>query len=339
MKRTLGVLAAATAILAVADVAAPAQAANPNSDTTFAVIGDVPYGLPQFAEFPHMVDEINAQDKLRFVAHVGDIKAGSQRCDDSYFLAIRAEFDRFEDPLIYTPGDNEWVDCHRVNNGAYNPLERLDKLREVFYPRPGKTLGGNMPLTSQAKLGLPENVSFREARVEFAVLNIQGSNNDLAPWTGIGETAPTAEQLAEFRAREAANLQLINETFDRAEQRNARGVVLMTQADMFDPWTLAQDPTVEDVSGFVSVVKLLAERTNRFDGPVYLINGDSHRYNANSPLAPQSEWVRIYDVQPASNLQRVTVEGDATSKEWTKFTIHKKGADVLTWQRMPYRTF
>lgn len=208
MKFKLGVLAATTA-LAFATATAPAHAANPNSDLAFAVIGDVPYGSAQYAQFPQMIDEINAQDKLRFVAHVGDIKAGSQRCDDTYFAAIRAQFDRFEDPLIYTPGDNEWVDCHRANNGSYNPLERLTKLREVFYPRPGRTLGGNMPVSSQAKLGLPENVSFREARVEFAVINVQGSNNSLAPWSGLGETAPTEAQLAEFEQRDDANVALL----------------------------------------------------------------------------------------------------------------------------------
>ncbi|WP_425310130.1 metallophosphoesterase [Ammonicoccus fulvus] len=335
MKLKLGVLAAATT-LALSGLAAPAQAANPNSDLTFAVIGDVPYGAAQFVQFPHMVDEINAQDKLRFVAHVGDIKAGSQRCDDSYFLAIREQFDRFEDPFLYTPGDNEWVDCHRANNGAYNPLERLDKLREVFYPVPGRTLGGTMPLKSQAALGLPENVSFREARVEFAVLNVQGSNNDLAPWTGIGKTSPTPEQLAEFNHRQDANLALLNETFDRAEQRNARGVVIMLQADMFDPWLLAQDPTQNDVSGFVKLVEALSERSSAFDGPVYLINGDSHRYNADKPLAADSEWLRIYGVEAAPNLQRITVEGDANSHEWTRFTVNKKGDEVLTWERVPY---
>lgn len=338
MKLKLGVLAA-TAVLAVTSAAAPAQAAN-NRDLTFAVIGDVPYGAAQFLDFPHMVDELNAQDKLRFVAHVGDIKAGSQRCDDSYFAAIRAEFDRFEDPLIYTPGDNEWVDCHRVNNGQYNPLERLAKLRQVFYPKPGKTLGGNMPLSSQAKLGLPENVTFREARVEFAVVNVQGSNNNLAPWTGLGLGAPTAEQLAEFGHRDAANVALINDTFARAEQRNARSVVIMTQADMFDPWLMSQNPSAEDVSGFVNVVDAIADGARGFDGTVYVINGDSHRYNADRPLAEGSAWLSVYGIDDAvPNLQRITVEGDATSKEWTRFTINRTGEPVLTWERVPYTTF
>ena len=31
----------------------------------------------------------------------------------------------FASALIYTPGDNEWTDCHRLLAGAYDPLERL----------------------------------------------------------------------------------------------------------------------------------------------------------------------------------------------------------------------
>ena len=38
-------------------------------------------------------------------------------------------------------GDNEWTDCHRPNNGGYNPLERLAKVRATFFPSPGRTLG------------------------------------------------------------------------------------------------------------------------------------------------------------------------------------------------------
>jgi hypothetical protein len=63
------------------------------------------------------------------------------KCADEYFAAIRKNFDTFTLPLVYTPGDNEWTDCHRTNNGAYGPLGRLDKVRETFFPKPGTTLG------------------------------------------------------------------------------------------------------------------------------------------------------------------------------------------------------
>jgi hypothetical protein len=29
-------------------------------------------------------------------------------------------------PLVYVPGDNEWTDCHRTNDGSYGNPERLE---------------------------------------------------------------------------------------------------------------------------------------------------------------------------------------------------------------------
>src|SRR3712207_4479824 len=91
---------------------------------SFAVIGDIPYGAEQVTSFPRVVEQINADPSVSLVNHLGDIKSGSTECSDAYLSGIRRSFDRFADPLVYTPGDNEWTDCHRPNNGGYNPLER-----------------------------------------------------------------------------------------------------------------------------------------------------------------------------------------------------------------------
>ena len=113
LSRTVPVLGVAAALALIVSTALPAQADPGSSDApqdesfSFAVIGDVPYGSDQFARFPAMVSELNEQEDLRFVSHVGDIKAGSAQCTDEYFAAIKAQFDRFEAPLVYTPGDNE----------------------------------------------------------------------------------------------------------------------------------------------------------------------------------------------------------------------------------------
>lgn len=182
-------LALLTAASLTALTAAPAQAAPaasngaPSSSSKhafeFGVIGDVPYGQAQVERFPDMIDELSAQaGELEFLAHVGDIKAGSAECSDAYFWMIRGEFDRLALPLVLTPGDNDWTDCHRKNNGSYDPLERLATFRDVFYPRADRTLGdASMRLDAQDEIGLPENARWREQRVEFGVVNVQGSQN------------------------------------------------------------------------------------------------------------------------------------------------------------------
>ena len=138
--RASAVCAAALATLALTSSTSPAIAAGGQdkpSTTTFAVIGDVPYGAAQIAAFPGWVDRINDQPGLDLAFHVGDIKNGSSLCTDDYNAMIRAQFDRFEMPLLYTPGDNEWTDCHRPAAGTYNPLERLDAVARAFYDDPG----------------------------------------------------------------------------------------------------------------------------------------------------------------------------------------------------------
>ena len=96
---------------------------------SFAAIGDVPYG--PLSELTAVTDTLN-KNKLAFTIHVGDIKSGSSVCSDEIYLAVREQFERFSQPLIYTPGDNEWTDCHRISNGSYDPLERLEKVRGIF---------------------------------------------------------------------------------------------------------------------------------------------------------------------------------------------------------------
>src|SRR5204863_3683453 len=205
---------AAVAALAVTTLTVPASASEEGA-YTFAVIGDIPYGDAAIARFPANVAQINADPAVQWVDHLGDIKNGSSVCSDDYFQQIKADFDQFQDPLVYTVGDNEWTDCHRANNGGYNPLERLSKVRQVFFPRPGRTLGQHSaPVESQAGLGIPENVRWQRAGVAFAAVDIVGSNNSLAPWTG--QTAPTPEQAAEVISRTSASIQDIHDAFEQA---------------------------------------------------------------------------------------------------------------------------
>jgi hypothetical protein len=126
--------------------------------TTLAIIGDIPYGDALIAEFPQDIQEINADPDVSRVVHLGDIKNGSSRCDTSYFQARLADFQTFADPLVYTPGDNEWTDCH----GAYNPAERLSVIRRLFFARPGRTLGRDRAAVAYQSRTDPENVAWAE---------------------------------------------------------------------------------------------------------------------------------------------------------------------------------
>jgi hypothetical protein len=336
---TTAVLAATSALLGTTAAAQAVQTPPGQAEDghfSFAIIGDIPYGDAQLAAFPGWIDQINAADpELTF--HVGDIKSGSSRCDDPYYATIRADFDRFENPLVYTPGDNEWTDCHRANNGAYNPLERLAHDRAVFFDRPGKTLGQDPArVDSQVAAGFPENVQLRRQGVDFAVVHVVGSNNGRQPWTGLGNTTATPEQLAAEHARMANSIAVVRSTFAQARQRHDRAVMVLLQADMFDPTFTPNFAT--DISAFTPLVQTLVDEATAFGGPVYLVNGDSHIYNTDRPLATGSPWLTTYGVTgSADNLQRITVDGSNNNTDWLKVTINRpRAASVLSWERVPY---
>jgi hypothetical protein len=337
MRSTHRVALAAALLTSIvgATAATGTASASPSKGFTFAVIGDIPYGAAQIANFPKVIAQINADPDVSLVTHLGDIKSGSSQCTDAYFASIKASFDTFADPLVYTPGDNEWTDCHRPNNGSYNPLERLAAVRKLFFPKADVSLGQRkMQVESQAEAGFIENVRFSRQDVEFAMVHIVGSNNSLVNWTG--QTAPTVEQLAEEQARTANDIKLIKQTFAEARGEHAKAVVLITQADMFDP--TVPNPAIGDWYGFTDLVKTIASESAAFSGPVYLFNGDSHVYTVDHPLATGSSWLSFYGVTtPTSNLTRITIDGSTGVNDWLKVTIDERNPNALSWTKVPFQ--
>jgi hypothetical protein len=336
MKRWLLAAAAATLLAGAGSAIALTAPASASDDDryTFAVIGDIPYGDAMIARFPAAIAQINADPAVQWVDHLGDIKNGSSVCSDDYFRLIRSDFDQFQDPLVYAVGDNEWTDCHRTNNGAYNPLERLAKVREVFFPRPGRTLGQHTAsVDAQADLGIPENVRWHRANVGFAALHVVGSNNSLAPWTG--KTAPTPEQTVEVLARTSATIQELHDAFAQARHEHERAVVLLLQADMFDP--TVPNPSFADYYGFQPIVAAIAREAAAYGRPVYLFNGDSHVFNVDNPLGAGSSWLPFYGIgQPVPNLTRITVDGSSNANDYLRVTVNRHGGEVLGWTKVPF---
>ncbi len=301
-------------------VAATGSAATPFS---FAVIGDIPYGAGQLSMFPQRVDQINADPQVQLVTHLGDI-GGPPNCSDSYYSTIKSAFDGFEDPLVYTPGDNEWADCSGASIGAANPLNRLAAVRRVFFPQPGQSLGQN-PAAVTAQTGYPENVKLDRAGITFGAVHIVGSENDLAWWKG--NTSVTPEQKAEVDARNSADIALIQSTFVTAKTNNSRAVVLLTQADMF---TGSPNRTA-----FGSLVKAIASEASAFNKPVFLFNGDTHTFASDKPLT-SSTWLSYYGISAAvPNLSRITIQGGPTVAQWLKVTV-VSSASVLQIERVPF---
>jgi hypothetical protein len=295
----------------------------------FAVTGDLPYTQEQLASFPAVIAQLNADPAVRLVVHLGDIKAAGTLCTDDWLRTIRAAFDDVQDPLLYTPGDNEWTDCHRGDAGGYDPLERLAAVRRVFFDEAWRSLGQRrLEVTSQAPLGLPENVRWQEADISFATLHLVGANNGMATWTG--ENGPAPRQMAEVIGRTAGAIENIREAFSDARADDNRAVVLFMQADMFAPRA-----AFSDSYAFQSVVAAIAQEVDDFGGPVYLFNGDTHEFAEDRPLEPGSPWLDFYGVPAAPDLRRVTIDGSTNATNYLLVTVSGED-EVLTWTRVPF---
>src|SRR6267142_2043547 len=146
----------AAALIPFAAISDDAKSNNSNSaeQFTLAVFGDWPYNQLLRDSARLLIDSVNSDTKVRLVLHVGDIHSGSMPCtgaglnpipagsDPAWNEGIFNLFEQFNDPLVYTPGDNEWTDCHRkkeLSSGA--PLNELAAVRNLFFANPGATLG------------------------------------------------------------------------------------------------------------------------------------------------------------------------------------------------------
>lgn len=248
----------------------------------FAAIGDLPYRESDYPKFEELVAAINSGGAA-FTVHVGDIKSGSSPCSDQNILAVKGVFQTFTNPLIYTPGDNEWTDCHRQPAGNYDPLERLAFLRRNFFPDQN-SLGQNpLRLERQAE-PYRENSRWIYQGLVFATLHVVGSSNNL-------ERNP-----AEYSARNQADLSWLRSTFALAREQKSPAVVIFMQADP----RFASDP--EQRAGFNDLISALTGEVAGFPGPVLLVHGDSHRLIIDQPLYEGEELL--------SNFTRLQVPGD-----------------------------
>jgi len=298
-------------IVALLCVAAQVVAAQPFS---FVAMGDLPYGQAAqgFAPYKSLIRSIN-QERPNFSIHIGDFKSGSTLCSNEESQVQLGHFGLFDSALVFTPGDNEWTDCHRANNGGHDPLERLQALRTTFY-KPGLSMGKqplpllNQSVTTPALAKFVENQRWDHQGVVFATLHIVGSNNNFE--------VRDPRAAAEFFERDKANIAWIREAFASATQSQAKAIVLAMHADVFEVKNLWEDFPAH--SGFrTSIGETLLPLAAQSKIPVLLIHGDSHVFRFDQPFT--------LNKKPITQLTRLVVPGasDVRAVHVTVDTRHR----------------
>jgi hypothetical protein len=266
------------ATLAIVLALAGCAVKPPHPDAfSFAVIGDAPYHEREAADFDAMLARMGAES-LAFVVHVGDFKAGGDSpCTDELYANRKARLDASRHSLVFVPGDNDWTDCRRESNGKMDPLERLARLRTVFFADAWSLGRARMPLARQegcaersgaacACPGIPENRLWTKSGVVFATLHVVGSNDNRG-----FDAANDAEQ----RCRAAANRAWLEQALRLAEGADRRGLVIAAHAN---PWEASRDKVYE---GLLAQVAAGAKRLAK---PVLFVHGDTHTYRVDRPF-------------------------------------------------------
>jgi hypothetical protein len=266
--------AAAAAVVATGLSACEPQPVRPYD---IAVFGDVPYSESLEANYDRMIANINSRD-MAFSTHVGDYKDADSPCTEGVLAENVRRFDALQDPLVYTPGDNEWLDC---SDKAF----WLRRIREVVFRNTGTQSRGRTPMgvTSQASAGYPENARWTRPGVTFATLHVVGNGDN--------------QGSSEGKARRAAAITWLRAAFKAARDAKHSGVVLLSQDSPFNA-----DGSVS--GSFSDLMQAARAETTNFFGDVLWIQGDGHKFINDQPM-------RLSSGRLVTNFRRVQVEGDS----------------------------
>ena len=223
LRRSIG-LASAWSVTAVAALAAlalaPAHAASNGRGFQFGVIGHPFKNGADESMLKHAIASA-MQSTPAFIVATG-IKAADEPCSDKLYAARHALLDETAAPVVVSLAGSDWAGC-RNSAGRSNAIDRLNRLRELFYGEPESLGAKRLPLTrlsSSAKFrSYAENAHWEYGKVLFATINMPANNNHYRPEAG---------RNSEYEDRLVANRAWLHRLFLLAARQKMHGVVLFS---------------------------------------------------------------------------------------------------------------
>jgi hypothetical protein len=288
-------------------------------DFSFGLIGDLGY-RPNEEPMVERVFAALATERLAFVVHDGDLGSPSNgSCTNEHWSRRFAQFEASPQPLVYTPGDNEWTDCHAADGApGFEPLERLRALRGRFFAR--ETSFGRQTIALMRQAGYPENARWSMGGITFVTLHVVGSNN------GRGRTA---DGDTEFAARNAADIAWMREGFAAAKQANHRALMIIQQGNIFPDFAPFPGGGPKEPSGYTEVREALEREVAAFARPVVLVHGDSHFFRIDKPLGFRRGRGPL--TPQLENFTRVETFG-APNHHWVQVFVSADDPNVFTFR-------
>lgn len=241
----------------------PASAGGQGAlDTVFAVVANGTTSKGEELRLSRAMMQA-AGTQLSFVVMQG-VKHAQEPCTDQLYQHRRMLLDMSAHPLMLSMTGDDWTGC-TTRNGKSAAPERLQRLREIFFPEHSSLGASRLALQRQSMIPgyshFPENARWESGPVLFATINLPAPNNY---WQADGS------RKSEFEDRLVANTDWLKRVFRLAQARKLRGIVLFTDADVM---ASPDDSLPRD--GFQEVRALIQRLVQTYNGKLLVVSHQS----------------------------------------------------------------
>ena len=242
---------------------------------TFAIASNVVDQPTGETALRHMLDAIGRERSTSFIVYDGNLKGEAEPCRDSLYDTRQQIFESSRKPVVLLPGGNDWASCGLAQAGSYDPVERLDFVRQLFFGNSSSL--GQTPMNVIRESDVARFRPFRE--------NVRWQTNGVA-FIGLNAPAPNNHYLTaggrngEFEDRSVANAFWLEHAVETARRSEMRAVVVILQGDpdfaryerrdRFAWLRFSRGDTSRD--GFLELKRSLVKAAELFRGPVIVIH-------------------------------------------------------------------
>ncbi len=276
------------------------QAPTPAWRYAFAVVANVVTEPGDETALQRLVDAIGRDPQISFLVYDGNLKGPRESCVDHLYERRRDLLEASRAPVVFVPGQRDWITCGASGAGGYDPVERLDFLRQNFYGDANALGETPLALTRESEVSrfrpYRENVRWQVGDTVFVTLNVPNGNNHFLNAGG---------RNGEFEDRLIANGFWLEHAAEFARRRNARAIVIFMEADAL--------PDREDRSdrfawlrfhraprdGYTELRRSLVKLADSFRGPIIVVHPDEAKlprgFTIDQPLRNE-KGIRIANV-------------------------------------------
>ena len=281
LTRALAFTGALVSLASLCVCATPAYAEAPRF--TFAVIANTMRSPADEAATQRLLEAIGRERDVSFIVYNGNLKGPKEACRDALYERRHALLETSRPALFFIPGQHDWADCDTAEAGGFDPVERLDLLRQTLFADP--TSMGQNPIALTRESDVSRFRPFREN-----VRWVAGDKTGDIVFVGLNAPSPNNHYLtaggrnSEFEDRVVANAFWLEHAGEYAKRRDARAIVVFIQGDP-DPeryerpdrfaWLrFAHSPRRD---GFLEFKRSLVKLAQNFHRPVLVIHCDDER--------------------------------------------------------------